>query len=335
MLSYGDDARACADALTFMNQLQAIRIFMCICDAGSFARAAAQLNLSKSVVTRHLSQLEAHLQVRLLNRTTRSVALTEAGRDYLEGCRRAVNEIDAMDANVGRDAVDARGLLRVAVSSSVASLWLAPLLVRFRREQPLVQVEVSVLDTPVDLVEQGFDAGLMQTSLLRSLSAIRRPVANLAQVLVATPTYLARGAVLRQPEQLVRHALLCPPIDVAGDGLTLRHGTQLRTVRVAPVLESTHAETLCRSALAGLGVALIPRALAEAPLRNGQLDLVLPDWAVEGSDETVSLVYPGRRHLSAKMRVFVESVLSYFREHAAMRERERQAHTRTFLRDAA
>lgn len=297
-----------------MNQLQAIRVFLCICDAGSFARAAAQLNLSRSVITRHVSQLEAHLQVRLLNRTTRTVSLTEAGHAYLAGCRSTVAQLETLDADVGRVAHDASGQLRLVVSSSVASLWLAPFLVRFRREQPRVQVDVSVLDAPVDLVEQGFDVGLMQTSMLRSLSAIRRPVARLAPVLVATPAYLSRGAALREPEQLVRHALLSPALEPGAEGLSLyRHG-ELRIVRLTPAMQSTHAETLRRGALAGVGVALVPHALASEAIRAQALTQVLPEWTVDGGDETVSLVYPARRHLSAKMRVFVEAALAWFRE---------------------
>jgi DNA-binding transcriptional LysR family regulator len=300
-----------------MNQLQAMRVFLKVAETESFGRAAAALDISNAVVTRYVSLLEAHLNTRLLNRTTRSVSLTEAGRTYADGCRTVLDQIEAVETAVGNTSVDPTGTLKLVASASFSVLELTPMLCAYQERYPEVKLRLTLLHRPVDLVDEGFDAGVVVPHLVSSGTLINRPLFKVAAVLVASPDYVAREGAPRNPSGLLRHRFLAPSPDIHGStwSFTAQSGAR-EDVLLDPVYMVNSSPMLRQAALSSMGIAVLPESHVSDDLASGALVRVLPDYALADADKDVSIVYPGRRHVSAKTRSFVDFALTYFRDRA-------------------
>ena len=174
-----------------MDRLQSMRVFVKVADNGSFARTAAQMDLSAAVVTRHVAELESHLGVRLLNRTTRSLSLTGAGQVYLERCRQIIDEVDEADALISSASRDPKGTLKVVAPVSFGLRNLAPLVKKYQEMHPKVVVDLTLTDRAIDLVEEGYDCGILLTRMINSESLISRVLAETRVMLCASPAYIA------------------------------------------------------------------------------------------------------------------------------------------------
>ncbi|RKP54668.1 LysR family transcriptional regulator [Pararobbsia silviterrae] len=298
-----------------MNQLEAMRIFAKIVDAGSFAAAARSLDLSKAVVTRQVAMLEAHLNTRLLNRTTRKLSLTEAGETYLEACRLLVEHLDDIEAQISNSAREPVGTLRIATSASFALAAGTPLFTEFRKRYPKVHLRVSLLDRMVDLVEEGFDVGIMTHGMYQSDSMIRRPLLGGEIAIVASPDYLEAHGTPQTPADLLERAF------VALNGWSSSHtyvfentSGETETLVLRPVYEVNNAMMVRDAAIAGIGFSTVVTSLAQSALESGALVRLLPDHAITNVPVGVSLVYPGRQHISAKTRAFIDFTVAYCRE---------------------
>jgi DNA-binding transcriptional LysR family regulator len=297
-----------------MNHLQAMRVFLKVAEAGSFGRAAAGLDLSNAVVTRYVALLETHLNTRLLNRTTRSVSLTEAGQTNAQGCKAVLEQIEAIESAISNSSIDPSGTLRVAASASFSLLGLTPLLRAYRKSFPNVKLRLTLLHRPVDLVEEGFDVGIVVPRLVNSGTLINRPLFTLTPVVVASPGYLAEHGTPARPAALARHAFLAPSSDIHGPTWSFTSASGVsEDVALDPCYAVNNSQMLRQAALSGMGITVLPESHVADDIETGALIRLLPGFAIRDADKEVSLVYPGRRHVSAKTRSFVDFALAYFR----------------------
>jgi DNA-binding transcriptional LysR family regulator len=300
-----------------MNQLQAMRVFLKVAENGSFGRAAASLDLSNAVVTRYVALLETHLDTRLVNRTTRSLSLTEAGLAYADGCRQLLDQLEAIESSVSQSANDPSGTLKLVAVASFSLFGLTPLLQRYRLQCPRVKLSVTLLHRPVDLIEEGFDVGIVVPGQVSGGTLIKRALFKVRSVAVASPAYLAARGTPSTPAQLAAHPFLAPSANVHSAQWCFVDANGIETtVNVKATYAVNNAVMLRQAALADMGITILPENHVSADLMSGALVRVLPDYRINGADKEVSLVYPGRRHVSAKTRSFVEFTVDYFRNRA-------------------
>jgi DNA-binding transcriptional LysR family regulator len=298
-----------------MNQLQAMRVFLSVAEHGSFGRAAASLNLSNAVITRYVALLEAHLNTRLVNRNTRSVSLTEAGVAYAEGCRQVLDDLERIETQIAHGVSVPSGTLRIVAHASFSLNRLTPLLQRFLETHPKVRVNLTLLHRPVDLIEEGFDAGIVVPRQVSGGTLIRRPLVTIAPVAVAAPAYLARRGVPRHPAELTQHTLLAPSADIHGNDWQFEAPEgSCEVVHVEPAYTVNDAVMLRHAALAGMGIAILASDQVEADLASGAVVRVIAGYEIRDADKELSLVYPGRRHVPAKTRSFVDFTVDWFRQ---------------------
>jgi len=273
-----------------MDQLRSLRVFVKVIDEGSFAGASRALDLAPAVVTRVVAGLEEHLGARLLNRTTRRLALTEIGEAYLERARRLRLDLDEADALASTAATEVHGHLRVLVPPAFAVHQLAKHLPRFRATHPRLSLELTV-PGPVDSVDESFDVSILSVAQ-RPLQGdfVARPLACSAIIACATSAYLDRRGRPKQPADLARHDGVLPAVKAVRRELTLYRdspgdeGATAEAVSIpvpAPVPSTSHIETIYGAALAGLGIAALPSFIVEEALRAGALERVLPQWRGE------------------------------------------------------
>lgn len=301
-----------------MNHLQAMRVFLKVAENGSFGRAAASLGLSNAVVTRYVALLETHLDARLVNRTTRSLSLTEAGHQYAEGCRQVLDQIETIESGVARSAAEPSGTLKLVAVASFSLAGLTPLLQHFHAQHPKVKLSVTLLHRPVDLIEEGFDVGIVVPGQVSSETMIRRPLCRVRPVAVASPCHLAAHGAPRHPADLTAHTFLAPSADIHGATWNFAgpDGVE-QTVILDPTYTVNNSVMLRQAALAGMGITILPENHVATDLANGTLVPILPGYRILDADKELSLVYPGRRHVSAKTRAFVDFTVNYFRTGAS------------------
>jgi DNA-binding transcriptional LysR family regulator len=296
-----------------MNQLQAMRVFVKVVELSSFGLAGKQLGMSPAAVSRSIALLEAHLNMRLLNRSTRSFALTEAGHEYLSGCRTIIEKLDEIESSLVMTSRQPTGTLRIATSTLFAVSGLCGLLNAYRAEFPEVVFDVHVFDSTPEFVDGGFEIGFTTERKLPSSSLISRRLTTLSGVAVASPAYLDKRGRPDTPSALGDHDFVQTPVSAASDWIRVSgHLTQ----RASPshAMTTSSSELARQAVLADMGIAVLPRELVDADLRVGHLEQVLPDFTVADEAREVSLVYSGRRYLSAKTRSFIEFVVAYYRE---------------------
>jgi len=284
-------------------------VFARVVGAGSLSAAARELGLSPALVSRKLAALEARLGVRLINRTTRSLHLTDEGASYFEACARLLAEIDEADAAVAAGKVEPQGILRVALPASFGHLHVAPRIPEFAARYPKVRLALSLSDRSVNVIEEGFDIAVRIAELEDSSLAARRLAPN-RRVVCASPEYLARHGTPRLPEDLVHHDVLTTN-DFAMTWDFKDPRGKPGTVRVGGRYACDNWEVLREWALAGLGIALKSTWDVYRHLQEGSLVALFPGYSFH-TDVAIYAVYPHRRHLPAKTRVFIEFLAASF-----------------------
>jgi DNA-binding transcriptional LysR family regulator len=288
--------------------LQEITVFARIVATGSLSAAARDLGLSPALVSRRLAGLEARLGVRLVNRTTRSLHLTDEGAAYHETCTRVLAEIEEADAAVSAGRANPRGILRVALPASFGNQHVAPLVPKFAERYPDVQLALSLSDRNVNLVEEGFDLAIRIADLADSSLAARKLAPN-RRVVCASPGYLRRHGTPRTPEDLIGHN--CLATDFAMSWEYRDPAGRPGSVRVAGRYACDNWEVLREWALAGMGIALKSTWDVRRHLEDGSLVSLLPGYTF-ATDVAIYAVYPHRRHLPAKTRAFIEFLAESF-----------------------
>ena len=294
------------------DNMQEMAIFAQVVASGGLSAAARDLGLSAAVISRRLAALEARLGVRLLNRTTRRISLTDEGASYYETCTRILAEIDEADLAISAGQAEPKGVLRVSMSSAFGHQHITPLVPKFAALHPKLQMALSLSDRNVNLIEEGFDVAIRIAELEDSSLAARKLAPN-RRVVCASPDYLRRHGAPATPADLARHNCLLADWrqgfsqtwDFRGP-LGKRGG-----VRVTGNYACDNWEVLREWALAGLGVALKSTWDVRRHLEAGSLVPLLPGYTFD-TDVAIYAVYPHRRHLPAKTRAFVDFLAESF-----------------------
>ena len=297
-----------------MDRLQSMALFVRVAELGSFSLAARQLGLSKSAASKQVSALEERLGVRLLNRTTRRLALTEVGAVYRDHCARVVADADEADLAASRHSLTLRGRLKVNAPMTFGFLHLSPLLPEFLAAHPAIQVELSLNDRIVDLLEEGFDLAV-RIGRLADSSLIARRLTTTGFVCAAAPAYLARAGRPETPGDLAGHNCLRYTYRPQPEGWSFSRDGAATTVRIAGNLEANNGDALRAAALAGLGIVYLPDFIAAADIAAGGLVRLLPDW--ETPSLPIHAVFPPQRHPSAKLRAFIDFLATRFADGGA------------------
>jgi len=297
-----------------MDQLQAIRVFRQAVERGSFAEAARRMGLSPAAVSKNIRELEAHLRVRLLNRTTRRMSPTEAGECYFEQISRILDDLSEADNSLGPMQRMPSGLLRVSAPMAFTLTRLSDAVVGFLGRYPDLTLDLKLEDRRVDLVKEGFDLAIRGSERLEDTSLIARKLMTLRHVICASPGYLARAGRPIEPEDLRSHN--CVQFTLSGHVQEWSFTREGRTVRVAigGRYKVTTSLAVRDALLAGFGLSLIPRIYVEKDIAEGRLATALDDWTpVETS---IYAVYPSRQYILPKVRAFVDFLIDEMREEA-------------------
>jgi DNA-binding transcriptional LysR family regulator len=289
-----------------------MRVFAKVVESGSFTGAAARLSISASMVSQHVKELEERLGARLLNRTTRKVSLTETGRAYYERCTRLLADLEETEQAVSDMHAAPRGELRVNASPAFGILQLTPAIADFTARFPAISVELILCERIVDLIEESFDVAVWVGELPDS-SLIARQLAPCRMVACGAPSYFAKHGIPRTPADLTIHNCLT----VAGTGLSYYRAWHLTAadgtaLNISPIgnLRTNSGAVLKLAALAGHGLVCLPTYLVGDALQSGRLMTVLDDYMAP--PHTLRALYPHNRHLSAKVRAFVDFLAARF-----------------------
>ncbi len=286
-----------------MDRLAAMQTFLRVVERGGFTAAAEDVRLSRAMVSKHIQDLEEHLGARLLNRTTRRVSLTEVGRVYYERCTQIMAEIAETEDAVGALQARPRGRLRVNAPVSFGVLHLAAAVTLYMAANPEVTVELTLDDRVVDLIEDGYDLAIRIARLADS-SLIARRLAPCRMVLCAAPAYLARHPAPRHPDDLAAHNCLGYPYSQTRGEWRFDSPSGSVAVPVRGTFQANNGDALRVAALHGAGIALLPSFIAGADIAAGKLHCLLPGFDIP--ELAIHAVYPHSRHLSPKVRSFVD-----------------------------
>ncbi|NIA71638.1 LysR family transcriptional regulator [Pelagibius litoralis] len=293
-----------------MSRLDEMAVFAEVVEAEGFSAAARVLGVSKSAVSKQVGRLEDRLGVRLLNRTTRRLSLTEAGATFYEASRRVLDEALVAETAVSSLSAAPRGLLKLNAPMSFGFLHLARVIPEFHARYPRIVIDAVMNDRFVDLVEEGYDVAIRITGALQDSSLIARYLAPSQALLCAAPDYLAQRGTPLQPEDLSGHDCLIY------SNLDQRHAWRFAgprgpvRVKVKGPFQANNGDALCSAALAGMGIAALPSFIVGEHLLAGRLVPVLCGFRLAA--QGIYAVYPHNRNLSAKVRAFVDFLAGRF-----------------------
>lgn len=294
-----------------MNQLLAMRAFVRVVETASFSRAADQLALPRSTVSKLITDLERHLGIKLMHRTTRTVGTTSEGLEYYNQAVRLIADIDAVDSAVRGKKLKPRGHLRVDAPASFANCLLIPALPGFRREYPDVTIALGISDRTVNIVGEGVDCAI-RAGELQDMAMIARRIFDLCYVTCASPNYLERMGVPSSPADLPANHVMVGYFNAATgkpEPLIFDNGAERHELD-EHMVATNEGNGLIGMMLAGLGVGQHLRRFVQPYLDSGELVAVLDDWTRPAIP--FHIVYPPNRHQSARLKVFVEWVLNEF-----------------------
>lgn len=294
-----------------MNKLQAMEVFVQVVDAGGFTRAAEALQLPKATVSTLVQQLELALQVKLLHRTTRQVSVTADGAAYYERCLRILSDVREAEESVSRSRASPSGRLRVDTISGIANDIIVPALPGFFARYPDIRLDLGTGDRRVDLIEEGVDCAVRGGELGDS-NLIARRIGIMNFVTCATPAYLAKHGVPSHPHDLSQHRAINYFSSKTGKiyEWDFIQGDQRIDVAVPSCLATNDPSMYLIAGMQHLGMLQMPIYMAEPLLADGSMVRVLADW--DTAPLPIHIVYPHNRHLSAKVRVFVEWLADLF-----------------------
>jgi len=307
-----------------MDQLLALRVFVRIAESGGFSKAADSMNIPRPTVTKLVQDLERHLGTKLLQRTTRRVNVTPEGAAYYERATRLIGDLDEMDASAARARSQPRGRIRVDIGSVLANMILIPALPSFRARYPELHVDFGVSDRPIDLIGEGVDC-VIRGGELADTSLVARRIADLDWVTCASPLYLGARGVPKHPSELVPrepgskdkirvpgHAIVGYFSSLTGRAFPLefRKGGEQVLVQGQAVVAVNESTAHLSALLTGVGLGQAFKFMVVPHLESGRLRTVLDDWT--RPRHPLHVVYPSNRHLSAKLRLFVDWVADVF-----------------------
>ncbi|MFC1749054.1 LysR family transcriptional regulator [Pseudomonadota bacterium] len=290
-----------------MEGMGAIPVFVAVAESGGFSSAARKLGVSKSAVSKRITQLEDKLGVRLLYRTTRRLNLTEAGEHYYENAVKALAYACEAEDSVTQLQESPQGRLRINAPMSFGRLHIAPLIPKFMAQYPEINIDLVMNDSVVDLIEGGFDIAIRGGDLPDS-TLVARKLAPMHSVVCASPDYMAQNTMPRTPAELSEHNCLLYAYSV--NEWCFQKEAKIETVQVTGNYQVNNGEALREAILQGSGIGRIPTFVAGPEIASGRLDVVLSDYTMP--PKTLYAVYPKRQHLPAKVRLFIDFVVECF-----------------------
>lgn len=298
-----------------MDRLALLKTFCVVVSEGSFTRAAERLDTSNQLVSKYIAELEKQLDVRLFNRTTRKIHLTEAGQQCLEHAKHILESVEDMEGQLGLLNTSAKGVLRISAPVSFSTLHLSACLGAFQQQHPDVTIDLQLNDRKVDVIEEGFDVAI-RAGQLSSSSFIAKRIAIIKLVLCASPSYIAQYGMPKHPSDLhPEHYLEYAYINYDDESSELIQVLKANSQRYKPKLTVNNGEVLTDVAKMGQGYVLQPAFIAGQALKRGELVSILEDYMPRSIG--LYAVYPHRKLVSNKLRVFVDFLSDYFATNAS------------------
>jgi len=291
-----------------MDKLSCLRAFVAVVEAQGFSEAARRAGVSKALISKQISQLEAHLDVRLLHRTTRQVSATSSGRAYFEQCRPILADLEELDDAVQSNNMSPKGELRVTAPISFAELHLMPVVSDFSRRFPEVRLSLQLTDRFIDLVEERIDVAIRIGTLTDS-SLVARKLGNTTMLVCASPGFLKAHGEPMLPQQLAEHACVVDSNYAGGTHWTLGVGERALTTDVTTHLTVNSARAARELVLAGHGIGFLPSFVVADDMAQGKLKRLLIEFPSEPFG--IYAVYPHRKYLSAKVRLFIDTAIEH------------------------
>jgi DNA-binding transcriptional LysR family regulator len=280
-----------------------MKVFAAVVDAGSFTVAAERLDMSRAMTSKYIATLEEHLGTRLLNRTTRRLSVTESGGVYYQRCVQILFDIEEAEQLAGQLSATPRGTLKITMPLAFGLHRLGPIVAEYAARFPDVRLELALSDRVVDLIEDGFDLAIRISALPES-GLIARKLGVVSAVLCASPGYLKRHGTPRTLADLAAHSCLGYTYTKSGDEWQLTLGEQDYAIPIAGAIKADNGDMLRLAALSDAGLIYQPQFIVAEDLAAGRLVRVLSDYA--SRELGVYAIYPSRKHLSAKVRTFVD-----------------------------
>lgn len=297
-----------------MDRLYQMRLYIRVVETGSFSAVARELGTIQPTVSKQLTALEDHLGVRLLNRTTRQLSPTEAGRKYYERCKRILDEISDLESSLSDLQTRPTGMLRVHAAVAFGQLYMLPVMFKFRRLYPGLAIDLMLSDRYVDLIQEGVDVTI-RFGELRDSQLVARRIGGSTRVCVASPAYLRARGTPKSPGELFSHNCITYNYLFSNEWeFETAHGPT--TVRVGGDFRANSALTIRAAALEGIGIAHMPTMFVQEDIDNGRLVRVLEDYGPPAVD--VHAIYPSARFLSSKVRLFLDFVAGEFKDIPAL-----------------
>lgn len=295
-----------------MDRWTEIELFVQVAETGSLSRAAEALGLSNASASRHLAALENRLGARLVERNTRRLYLTDTGQQFFQRARGILGELRDAESEVNATALNPSGVLRVSASLSFAMHHIAPLLRGFTDRYPNVSVHLESANRYLDIIDNNIDVAIRTRELEPDSNITIRRLGQTRRLLAASPSYLARHGFPKVPDDLQRHKLLVYQLANTPNELRFRHATrdEQASVPIRGLLETNDGQIVRAAALDGMGILIQPSYIIYDDIVAGRLVPVLEDWDLP--QLSINLAYPSRKHLSAKVRAFIDFIAEHF-----------------------
>lgn len=286
-----------------MDTLTSMKVFATVAGAGSFTVAADRLEMSRAMVSKYVTNLEAHLGTRLFNRTTRRISMTETGAAYYERCMQIIADVQEAEQAAGQLTAKPRGTLKITMPVAFGIHRLGAVIADYLSHHAEVKLDISLNDRYVDLIEEGFDLAIRIGTLPES-RLIARKLGVTQSVVCASPEYLQRHGIPTQPADLAQHSCLGYAYTNSGNEWHLRSPGKVEVVHIAGTIKANNGDLLRLAAVDSAGLIFQPLFIVEEDLQAGRLVRVLDEYA--SNEFGIYAVYPSRKHLSAKVRTFVD-----------------------------
>lgn len=297
-----------------MDRLYQMRLYTRVVETGSFSAVARELGTIQPTISKQLTSLEEHLGVRLLNRTTRQLSPTEAGRKYYERCKRILDEVSDLEGSLSDLQTRPTGMLRVHAAVAFGQLYILPVMFKFRRLYPGLAIDLMLSDRYVDVIQEGVDVAI-RFGELRDSQLVARRIGGSTRVCVASPAYLRARGTPKSPGELFSHNCITYNYLFSNEW-EFYTGKGPTTVRVGGDFRANSALTIRAAALEGIGIAHMPTMFVQEDIDKGRLVRVLEDYGPPAVD--VHAIYPSARFLSGKVRLFLDFVSEEFKNVPAL-----------------
>lgn len=298
-----------------MDKLTAMTVFARVAKAGSFAGGARDLGISRAMATKHIMQLEHSLGTRLFNRTTRSLSLTDVGLSYLERCQQVLTDIEEMEAAATQLQTEPRGTLKISAPLFIGAAHIAPAVAEFLEKHPDLSVDMVLQSGVVDMVDEGLDVAI-HLGALEDTSLIARKLASSPVVVCGAPSYLAKHGIPKKPEDLAQHSCLVSWAVPPRDKWRFQGPNGEFRIKVSGRLQANVAGPIRIAAIQGLGLVMLPSYIVGLDVSKGRLQTVLEEYMP--SPLEIHAVYPHRKYLSAKVRVFLDFLQPWLQKRVEM-----------------